>query len=286
MELALFYTFCCLGCSAFNDLCFKFFARKERSRGLFVAVIGVVGTLLFCFLPDKVGANWQMTLFWGVICGIFSAVGNILLIESMTNLSAGMCSTIYRLNLALVVPLSMLFFGETLTLNKYFGVALAIAAVLAFLPAPGKKSDASGDKKAFILPLIMIITASIFRAGLGLACKYGPMVGASPNGINLIIEVIWIISGLAYFFLKEKDQCRPDAKVVYYGIVSGIMVAGIIFFMVLALRYGNASVVLPIAQMSFLATFILSVIFLKEKITALKILALLCGTGAMILLTC
>ncbi len=286
MELALFYTFCCLGCSALNDLCFKFFARKERSRGLFVSAIGVVGTLLFCFLPDKVGANWQMTLLWGVICGIFSAVGNILLIESMTNLSAGVCSTIYRLNLALVVPLSMLFFGETLNPGKWTGVALAIAAVLAFLPAPGKKAGGTENKKTLLLPMIMIITASIFRAGLGLACKYGPMVGASPNGINLIIEIIWIFSGLIYFFAKERATCRPDMKLISYGVVSGIMVAGIIFFMVLALRYGNASIVLPIAQMSFLATFILSVIFLKEKVTALKIFALLCGVGAMILLTC
>ena len=286
MELALFYTFCCLGCSALNDLCFKFFARKERSRGLFVSAIGVVGTLLFCFLPDKVGANWQMTLLWGVICGIFSAVGNILLIESMTNLSAGVCSTIYRLNLALVVPLSMLFFGETLNPGKWTGVALAIAAVLAFLPAPEKKAGGTENKKTLLLPMIMIITASIFRAGLGLACKYGPMVGASPNGINLIIEIIWIFSGLIYFFAKERATCRPDMKLISYGVVSGIMVAGIIFFMVLALRYGNASIVLPIAQMSFLATFILSVIFLKEKVTALKIFALLCGVGAMILLTC
>ena len=101
MALALVFTFCCLGCSALNDLFFKFFARKPRSRGLFVALVGVVGTICTAFLPDKMGDNLSMTLTWGLICGIFSAVGNILLIESMTNLSAGVCSTIYRLNLAL-----------------------------------------------------------------------------------------------------------------------------------------------------------------------------------------
>ena len=131
----------------------------------------------------------------------------------------------------------------------------------------------------------MIITACIFRAGLGLGCKYGPMVGASKNGINLIIEILWIISGLAYYFIKEKGKYSLDAKLVRYSVVSGVLVAGIIFFMMLALSVGNASVVLPIAQMSFLATFILSVIFLKEKITVFKVVALLCGTGAMLLLT-
>lgn len=279
----LFYTFCCLGCSAVNDLLFKFFARKERSRGLFVAAVGVVGTLLFLFLPDKTGESWLMTLIWGIICGIFSAVGNILLIESMSKLSAGVCSTIYRLNLALVVPFSLLFFHEELHWQQFIGVALAIAAVLCFLPgSAGNRQETPGKR---FLPVIMIITACIFRAGLGLGCKYGPMVGASKNGINLIIEILWIISGLAYYFIKEKGKYSLDAKLVRYSVVSGVLVAGIIFFMMLALSVGNASVVLPIAQMSFLATFILSVIFLKEKITVFKVVALLCGTGAMLLLT-
>ncbi len=283
MELMLFYTFCCLGCSAVNDLLFKFFARKERSRGLFVAAVGVVGTLLFLFLPDKTGESWLMTLIWGIICGIFSAVGNILLIESMSKLSAGVCSTIYRLNLALVVPFSLLFFHEELHWQQFIGVALAIAAVLCFLPgSAGNRQETPGKR---FLPVIMIITACIFRAGLGLGCKYGPMVGASKNGINLIIEILWIISGLAYYFIKEKGKYSLDAKLVRYSVVSGVLVAGIIFFMMLALSVGNASVVLPIAQMSFLATFILSVIFLKEKITVFKVVALLCGTGAMLLLT-
>jgi drug/metabolite transporter (DMT)-like permease len=244
--------------------------------------VGIVGTAIFAFLPDKIGSNWQMTLLWGIICGIFSAVGNILLIESMTNLSAGICSTIYRLNLALVVPMSMVFFHEKLTWTQWCGTGLAIAAVLAFLPA-GRNS--SGDKKKVLLPMVMIITASIFRAGLGLGCKYGPMEGASLNGINFMIEIIWIISGLVYYLLKERRSCVWDSKVLKYGAGSGVLVAGILFFMILALSVGKASVVLPIAQMSFLATFILSVIFLKEKITVLKIFALFCGVGAMLLLT-
>ena len=282
MGLMLVYTFCCLGCSAVNDLVFKFFARKERSRGLFVSLVGVIGTILFFFLPDKVGTDWKMTLLWGIICGIFSAVGNILLIESMSKLSAGVCSTIYRLNLPLVVPLSVLFFHEELHWQQGVGVALAILAVLLFLPgSSGSKQENSGSR---LLPVIMILTACLFRAGLGLGCKYGPMVGASKNGMNLIIEILWIISGLAYWFIKERKSCKLDVKVIRYSIVSGVLVAGIIFFMMLALSVGNASVVLPIAQMSFLATFIFSVIFLKEKVTYLKIAALGCGVGAMLLL--
>ena len=283
MSLMLFYTLCCLACTSVNDLLFKFFARKERSRGLFVTSVGVMGTILMLMLPDKTEENFQMTLLWGVICGIFSAVGNILLIESMTTLSAGVCSTIYRLNLALVVPCSVFLFNEKLNWMQYCGVALAILAVIAFLPL---EKGAKKDRKKLLLPMIMIITASVFRAGLGLSCKYGPIQGASVNGINFIIEIIWIFSGIAYYFIKER-QMQFDMKVIKYGAASGILVAGILYFMIKALNVegANASIVLPIAQMSFLVTFILSVIFLKEKITVPKIIAVICGIGAMLLLT-
>ncbi|MBR2723030.1 MAG: EamA family transporter [Lentisphaeria bacterium] len=283
MSLMLFYTLCCLACTSVNDLLFKFFARKERSRGLFVTSVGVMGTILMLMLPDKTGENFQITLLWGVICGIFSAVGNILLIESMTTLSAGVCSTIYRLNLALVVPCSVFLLNEKLNWMQYCGVALAILAVIAFLPL--EKGDKK-ERKKLLLPMIMIITASVFRAGLGLSCKYGPIQGASVNGINFIIEIIWIFSGIAYYFIKER-QMQFDMKVIKYGAASGILVAGILYFMIKALNVegANASIVLPIAQMSFLVTFILSVIFLKEKITVPKIIAVICGIGAMLLLT-
>ena len=287
MGLTLFYTFCCLGSSALNDLFFKFFASKPRSRGLFVMMVGIVGTVLMAFLPDKFSGNWQLTLQWGIICGIFSAIGNILLIESMTYLSAGVCSTIYRLNLALVVPLSVLFFNEKLVWHQYCGVGLAILAVLAFLPSSGNGKSVEKSSKSLIIPMIMIITASIFRAGLGIACKYGPMVGASINGINFVIEIIWIFSGLAYYLLKERKEFKMDRKLAGYGALSGVMVAAILLFMMNALGTpgGDASIVLTIAQMSFILTFILSIIFLKEKVTWFKAGAIICGIGAMLLLS-
>ena len=247
--------------------------------------IGIFWTAFLLFLPDKWSGDWQLTLFWGVIGGIFSAVGNILLIESMSWLSAGMCATIYRLNLALVVPFSVLFFGETLCWQQYLGVGLAIAAVLAFLPG-STGGQGRADSKLALLPLAMIITASVFRAGLGLSYKYGFSQGASPNGVSVLTGVLWIISGPIYYFCREKGRCKPDRKLIGYSALSGLLVSGIVFFMAQALKYkdANASVVLPIAQMSFLVTFLLSVIFLKEKITVFKVCALLCGLAAMILL--
>ena len=74
-------------------------------------------------------------------------------------------------------------------------------------------------------------------------------------------------------------------KVLGYGALSGVLVAGIIYFMAESLAIGDASIVLPIQQMSFLATFFLGVFFLKEKITIRKLAALACGVVALLLLS-
>ena len=48
---------------------------------------------------------------------------------------------------------------------------------------------------------------------------------------------------------------------------------------------GNASVVNPIAQMSFLGTMLLSCVFLKEKLDFRKMAALMLGCTAVLLLS-
>ena len=173
--------------------------------------------------------------------------------------------------------------NEKLVWSQYAGIVLAIMAVLAFMPNSDAKKNCKSSAAVF-LPMCLVITASIFRAGLGLSCKYGPLQGASINGINLIIEIIWIISGIVYYLIKERKVYRLDLQLIKFGTLSGILVAGILFFMMLALKEGNASIVLSIAQMSFLLTFILSVIFLKEKVSLLKLIAMICGVGAILLL--
>ena len=52
-----------------------------------------------------------------------------------------------------------------------------------------------------------------------------------------------------------------------------------------SVRLGNASIVLPIMQMSIVVTFVLSAVFLKEKLTVYKFFALLCGAAALLLLS-
>jgi drug/metabolite transporter (DMT)-like permease len=270
----IIFALCCLFFSALNDFVFKLYARKERSRGAYISVIGIVWFGLFCLFLDFNFEHWQVTLTWGLISGVLSVVANILLVEAMTSQDAGVCSTIYRLNLVVVALGAFLLLGESLTWWKVIGVLLAVVAVFLFL-----RSDGNTPHVVLRKGITLVVSAALLRAGMGLSYKQAFLEEADRSGLITINGFLWIVGGTAYAFIREKKGGFSSRKSWGYGILSGILICGIVFFMALALQYGEAGVVLPIAQMSFLVTFVLGVFFLKESLSRRKLL----GIGAGIL---
>lgn len=280
--MAVIYALFCLLCSAGNDFLFKLFARKPRIRGIFCAVIGVVWGLLtlLCFQIDW--STWKAILVWGSVIGVFSIAANLLLIEAMGMQSAGVCSTIYRLNLVPVVFGAWLLLGEKIAPFQWLGIILAIGAVFCFLTLSGTSGET--DRKKARLGVFMVILAAFLRAGMGLSYKYAYAANADEFGITAFIALFWIVGGILYALFREQKQVKIDKSLFFYGTLSGLLVAGITIFMALALKAGKASVTLPIAQMSFPLTFLLSILFLKESVTRWKIIGVILSIAAVLLL--
>ena len=292
METGILYALLSLAGTALNDFVFKLFAREKRPQGIFVAIIGVIWflfLLVFQRLPLE-GVHLGNTLFWGCLSGLFSAGGNILLIASMRVLPAGTCSTIYRLNLVPVILGAWLFLGETPSLLQWIGAFCALFAVMFFSMAGREENGKSKGKrgKMVLRAFIMVVAAMLMRAGMGLSYRYGCQHGASRDWVTLINSLFWIAGGLFYALLMRERfgwQTIKHHHLIRYGMISGTLVVLAIVFMSLSLQYGKASVVLPIAQMSFIVTWLLSRIFLHEKFSIFVLLALLSGTAAVILLS-
>lgn len=285
--MAIFWAAVNLFFAAFNDMVFKGYARKPRSHGLFVTIVGVIWFVSAACCVTAPVKHWHATLFWGAVSGFFSVGGNMLMLDAMRKLDAGICATIYRLNLVPAVLLAYFILAEPITLVQWSGIACACLAVLAFIPRGG-----GAVRREMTLSLVFMITASLMRAGMGISYRYGfTCCGASEQVVPVINSVFWIVGGLLYALIRERSELKALAewkacrKLLGYGVLSGALVAGIVVTMAKSLSLGNASVVLPIMQMSFLLTGILSVIFLKEKVTVMKVLALLLGMAAVLLLS-
>ncbi len=284
--MAIFWAFACMFFAACNDLLFKFFAGKNRGNGFFVSVVGVVW-LVVALIPALLGqapADWRATIIWGCISGFFSLAGNIMMLDAMRSLDVGVCSTIYRLNLVPVTVGAALILNENITPIQYAGIAAACLAILAFIPR-----NQSEVKRKLGWAFIVMIIASLLRAGMGLSYRYGFLHGASEKYVVVINSLFWIFGGVLYAFWRERHLMpynKQDWKNLFFlGGLSGALVTGIVITMALMLKLGNASVVLPIAQMSFLVTGALGIWLFKERLTVSKAMAFILGVAAVLLLS-
>lgn len=284
--MAVFWAFACLFFAACNDLLFKFFAGKNRGNGFFVSVVGAVW-LIVALIPAlmvQAPTDWRATIIWGCISGFFSLAGNIMMLDAMRSLDAGVCSTIYRLNLVPVTIGAALILNENITLLQYVGIAAACAAVIAFIPR-----NQSDVKRKLGWAFVVMIIASLMRAGMGLSYRYGFLHGACEKYVVVINSLFWILGGIGYAFMREKHlmpfSLQDWKNVFFLGGLSGALVTGIVITMALSLKLGSASVVLPIAQMSFLLTGALGILLLHEKLTRGKALAFALGVAAILLLS-
>jgi drug/metabolite transporter (DMT)-like permease len=67
--------------------------------------------------------------------------------------------------------------------------------------------------------------------------------------------------------------------------VSGMLVFLIVNFLLLAIEYGQASIAIPIANMSFVVALLLSVGLGMERLTGRKLAAVALSIGSLLLLS-
>ena len=254
-------------CAAANDFIFKLYARRSGSVGAYLAVIGIVWALVFtACLPSRDCLLDRKTLQWGILSGIFSITANILFVKALAKGDMGICSTIYRLNLVPAALLAFILFKEPVTLPRLTAIASGVAAVFLFSWPAGKAASKSPVSAAVVL----IVLASFLRAGMGLSYKAGLLNGSDGYGLLVINGVVWVIGGIICHFLADREMWRIPPSTVTYGGISGILVCGIALFMMLALKHGDASLVLPVTQMSFALTALAGIVLIKEPLTARK----------------
>lgn len=217
------------------------------------------------------------TLLWGGISGLFGVAANLLLVQTMKQMEMGICATVYRMNLIPAAILAILFFNEELSLSKLTGLIAAVLAVLLFFGRTDKAGTSAG-----IFPWCMLILACMFRAGMGLTYKWGMVEGASLYGLLCINGLVWIVGGLIYWLSLELRLETRGHGIGSHGVLSGILTAGIVLFLGMALRYGDASLVLPLAQLSFLPTCIAGIIILREGSSPRKLAGMFMAVGCIL----
>lgn len=262
---------------------FKRHNHPDRSPGILILGVGIVWMLLqsmqIQYTQHPVSFD-RATLIYGTLAGLSVATANLMLVVALRSLDVSLGSTIYRLNTIGVVVLSVLFLGEALSAIKLSGIAFGIIAVLLL-----HNYRHAADKRALIrLGLLVAVTASLLRAVFGVVSKAGLSEGADPDTLILVYSACWIIIGLGYAVLIEQRR-KISAQELGYACLAGLLLYGVVTTLVAALELGEATVVVPIANMSFVVALFIATIAGMEKMNGRKSIAIVFAIGAIALLT-
>jgi len=274
----------CLAASGLLDLVFKLYSAEQRSRGMLIFGTGCVWIVLQLTYIDyhslELSAD-SPTLVYGITAALFVTLSNILLLECFGHLPISMASTIYRLNTIPLVILAFIFLAENPGPIAGLGILLGLVTVFLLYQSNHVETSAIPHFKVF---MGLIIAASCIRALYGIFTKSGLNNGADPNSMMLFAAIAWCLGGLAYACFREKRVRITAVKLKYMGI-TGLLVFGIIWLLTTALTLGDASIVVPLTNMGFVAAFIFSVLLKLEKLTPRKSVAIACAVLSVVLLT-
>ncbi|WP_275099994.1 DMT family transporter [Sedimenticola hydrogenitrophicus] len=266
-----------------NDVIFKKYAMKNRSRGMYVLGVGftwAILQILYSSFSEILFSFDILTIKYGLLAGVILAVANISLIEGLTHIDVSLGSTVYRLNTVGVVILSFVFLSERIEPIKLVGITFGIISVLLLYKSNnGKKANHTA--KIFFW---LVVLASLFRAAYGVVSKVALLGSADKNTIILLASLCWVVGGAFYAKYVEKRFTVTPQKALY-SAVSGVLVFCIVNFLILGLKVAQASIVVPIANMSFIIALLISVLIGTEKMNFKKIVAVAFAAGSIVLLS-
>lgn len=269
--------------SGINDVIFKKYASKNRSRGMYVLGVGFTWAILQFLYSSFSDISFRfdiLTIQYGLLAGCILVAANILLIEGLTHVDVSLGSTVYRLNTIGVVILSVAFLSEGIELIKLTGIMLGVISVLLLYKSNSNKTPMRSTTLFFWL----VVFASLLRAAYGVVSKIALLASADKNTIILLAAICWIIGGAIYAIYVEKRFVMTPKKVLY-SVVSGTLVFCIVNFLILGLKVAHASIVVPIANMSFIIALLISVLMGLEKLDRKKIVAIALAIGSIISLS-
>jgi uncharacterized membrane protein len=273
------YALLTLFCFGLNDLLFKRAAQHGAASHQMMMVLTLTmlpffaayGALTRSVVPDPAA-------LWGSLGGLFAFYGFYNFSRSLSSGAVSVLSPIFRLQFVVTAVLALVLLAEVPSVVKIGGLALAIAAVwLLQGSAAGAKVEVPREAIARVLLATVAVGIAFFLFKLALR------QGATPASV-LLCQVVALSSASTALSVYLDRGFSVSPAVLRYGIPFGVSQAIGFGALIEGLAIGEASILVPIAQLSFVITAIVGLTFLKEAVTARKMVGLAAAIGAVALL--
>lgn len=247
---------------------------------LFIPTILLLGGSLF---PAYSLRHYALLLLSGII-GI--GISDTLFFASLNRVGANLTAILLCSYSPSVIIMAAIFLGERMRLLQLIGVSLIIAAVL-IISRDHEKSPVS--RRDLVIGIALGLTAMFTMAGSIIIMK--PVLDDSPVVWATMIRTIGALLAISLVVSvhPQRRSLLAEIKVPqnWKAMVPASIIGSYMAFMAWmgGMKYAQVSVASALNQMSTVFIFVLGVIFLKERATPARLLALAIAIGGALLIT-
>ena len=215
---------------------------------------------------------------WGSAVGLFVWLGFYNFAYSLKAGSVSVNAPIFRLSFVITAVLAILLLGEAVSFGKLLGIGLGVVAVWFLLGAPDQNVAAGTRDSRSSLVRVLIATGAVGIANL--LYKFGLRAGATPASLVAMQAFVVVAVGTGFAAIRDR-HIWPSAAVVRYAPPAAVMLAAAFVLLTESLARGEASRVVPVAQMGLAVSALLGLLFLGERPSVRKALGLAAALGAL-----
>jgi uncharacterized membrane protein len=265
-------------CFGVSDLIYKRGATAGIKPGEFLmsqAWIFCPGVTLYAWLTGTLHPD--LSALWGALAGTVLFVALLNFTQSLHGGAVSTNAPIFRLNFTITAALAITILGEPLTFAKLVALGCALVAVWLLLTEAGAESG-----KATWSSLARVLVATVAMGFTNFFYKVGLQHGALPE--TMVAAQAWAFCSLATISAVMRDRrVQISPRAWPYAALAALALFGAFVLLMHALLRGPASVLVPVAQMSFVITALVGTVMFRERLDRRKCAGLAVAAVALVL---
>jgi uncharacterized membrane protein len=216
-----------------------------------------------------------------LLAGVVSFIGFYNFSRSLAAGAVSVNASIFRMNFIVTVFLVIVFLGEPLTSLKLAGLALALLATWLLVGAGGSAGRAPEAERR--RSLIQVALATLTFGASNFFHTVGLRHGALPETLVVAQAAVFMPLASAVVYAADR-KLRPPPAAFKYSVAAALLLLSATILLLRGVAAGQASVLVPIAQMGFIVAALLGFFVLREPITTRKAIGLALALAALAVL--
>ncbi len=229
-------------------------------------------SVIFLFISQEPISHIPFMVFVALVNSVSFTLGTLAHIEALKHLPASVAYPLIRLNAAVVVVFSVLFFHDRLSGYQIIGILIGIAVIVALARESNGQNKAHRDiQRGFFLVSVCVLSGAFASISSKFAAMHTNKMAFM--ALSYFLGTLFSFAFRNRMVTEAAGGRHSDAVVI--GMVMGLMNFAGFYTFLLALASGPLSIIVMIIGLHFIIPIILSTLIYSEKLTPLRILGAL-----------